>query len=373
MTRTAIKFGMFVALCMGFTVYLASTIGNTSVGGLVGRGPSTYTVKAAFNDVTGLLIDDNVKVSGVPVGKVTGIDVNNGKATVTMSIRSEHKIPDDATASIRWRNLIGQRYVYLNPGASTVSLDKGAFIASTTDVVDLGELFNRLGPIVATIDESKVNDFLDTVTTALEGNEQSISDALDDLAFLVQGLKDRDEAIGRLFTNLEVVSRTIADRDDQLETLLDNLVLLSQTFGDNTALLNTAITEIGAFNRDLSSVLVANRTEIDGLLGSLDNTLNTVEDQLDPLETVLDRVDEFAGATFRSSSYGTWLNQDILCFTVSPPPCNVPDPVPGLLDTLGGVLGTSSADAGGSSSAVAFRDTTRRGSAAIASLVGGQP
>ncbi len=38
MTRTAVKFGLFVALCLAFTLYLASTIGNTTIPGLVGRG-----------------------------------------------------------------------------------------------------------------------------------------------------------------------------------------------------------------------------------------------------------------------------------------------------------------------------------------------
>ena len=73
MTRTAIKFGLFVALCMVFLVYLASTIGNTTALGLVGQGPETYKLSASFDDVSGLLVGDNVKVAGVPVGKVTGI------------------------------------------------------------------------------------------------------------------------------------------------------------------------------------------------------------------------------------------------------------------------------------------------------------
>ncbi len=361
MARTAIKFGMFVALCLGFLLYLASTIGNTSVAGLFGRGPGSYTVAAAFDDVTGLLVGDNVKVAGVAVGKVTDIDVERGQAKVTMSIRDRHALPADTSAAIRWRNLIGQRYVYLFPGDAPVSLEDGATIAETTNVVDLGELFNRLGPIVASIDSNQVNDFLDTVTTALEGNEASVSKTLDDLAVVVSGLGERDEAIGRLIDNLEVVARTVADRDAQIETMLDNLAALSQTFSDNTALLETAILEIGAFNTDLSAVLAANRGEIDRLLRSLDNTLNTVQGQLGPLELTLDRLDENAAATFRSSRNGEFLNQTILCLTVT---AECPHPiVPGLDSITGsGSNGTS---------AVPFAGGHRSGSRAITSLLTG--
>ena len=375
MTRTAIKFGLFVALCMVFLVYLASTIGNTTALGLVGQGPATYELTASFDDVSGLLVGDNVKVSGVPVGKVTGIDVESGQAIVTMAIDDDRRVPADSSASIRWRNLIGQRYVYLVPGDAPVMLQDGDVVDDTTNVIDLGELFNRLGPIVATIDESQVNDFLDTVTTALDGNEASVSAALDDLAFVVQGLGERDAAIGRLIENLEIVARTVADRDAQIETMLDNLSALSRTFSDNTQLLETAILEIGAFNTDLSSVLAANRGEIDGLLTKLDNTLNTVESQLGPLDLALDRLDENAAATFRTSRDGTFLNQAILCLTVLPPPCATPT-YPGLDSLLndvglGGVVGTSAVDP--IAAPTAGTGPRLQGSDAITSLVGGVP
>lgn len=368
MARTAIKFGLFVALCMVFLVYLASTIGNTTALGLIGQGEETYTVEAAFDDVSGLLVGDNVKVAGVPVGKVTDIEVEKGQAVVRMQIDSDRRLPADSAASIRWRNLIGQRYVYLVPGDAPTMLQDDAVLEETTNVIDLGELFNRLGPIVAAVDPNQVNDFLDTITTALDGNEASVSAALDDLAVLVQGLGERDEAISRLIDNLEVVARTVADRDAQIETMLDNLSVLAQTFSDNTALLETAILEVGAFNRDLSTILESNRGEIDRLLRSLDDTLDTVESQLGPLDTALGSLDENASATFRTSRHGTWLNQDILCLTVLAPPCPLPAPILDLEDLLSGVLGASTSEA------TPFTTTgERRGADAILSLVGGAP
>ena len=363
MARTAIKFGMFVAVCLLFTVYLASTIGNTTVGGLIGRGPDTYTLAASFDDVTGLLVDDNVKVAGVPVGKVTGVDVREGKALVRMEIDSDHPLPSDSAAAIRWRNLIGQRYVYLFPGDAPTSFEDGDTVEETTNVIDLGELFNRLGPVVATIDEGKVNEFLETVTSALEGNEADISQALDDLAFVVKGLGERDEAIGSLIENLEVVSRTIADRDAQIETMLDNLAALAGTFSDNTELLDSAITEMGAFNRDLSTILTTNRDELDRIVANLDDTLNTVESQLGPVQVTLDRLDDNGRAAFLSSRNGEFLNQTILCVTVGqPPPCPTPI-VPG----IEAVTGNASTDA-----PVGYTPDRPRGGAAILSLLGGR-
>jgi phospholipid/cholesterol/gamma-HCH transport system substrate-binding protein len=179
---------------------------------------------------------------------------------------------------------------------------------------------------------------------------------------VVKGLGERDQAIGRLIDNLEVVARTVADRDAQIEAMLDNLASLSQTFSDNTELLRTALVEVGSFNRDLSGVLAANRGEIDRLLANLDATLGTVEAELGPLATALDNLDENAASTFRSSSDGTFLNQTILCFTVTAPPCPTPV-VPGLDPVTGQSAGRA---------AVPYSSRHRSGSDAVLSIVGGE-
>lgn len=379
MIRTAIKFGLFVVLCTALLVRLAITIGNTTTSGLaesmtfglIGSSEDTYEVTARFDDVTGLLVNDNVKISGVPVGKVTDIGTDGGEAVVTFQIRTEYPVPDDSRVTIRWRNLIGQRYLYVEPGESPTMLadqDEDIPTERTTSVVDLGELFDRLGPIVSVIEVQDVNAFLDSVTSALDGNEASISQTLDDLAVLVQRLGERDDAIGSLIDNLEVVARTVADRDVQIQTMLDNLAVLSQTFSDNTDLLQTALVEIGQFNTDLSAVLADNRGEIDRIVGTLDTTLNTIEANLDDVEIVVDNIDENAAATFRTSSYGTFLNQDIRCVAVVPlytggDPCALGEG--GLVEQIFGV--TSTADP-----ALLQPQYLRDGDALIA-MLGGTP
>src|SRR5205085_10422518 len=102
--------GLFVALCLAITGTLIFSIGNVQS---LRIGPvqfldDTYKLTATFDDVTGLLKNDNVKVAGVRVGKVTGIKLVEGKAKVTFRIKHGLKLPTDTEASIRWRNLLGQ-------------------------------------------------------------------------------------------------------------------------------------------------------------------------------------------------------------------------------------------------------------------------
>ena len=330
MIRTALKFGVFVVVCLMVTIYLAFTIGNIKINDPLNR--DYYTLTATFDDVTGLSPDDNVKVAGVVVGKVTGVKVDHGRARVTFQVQNRYKVPSNSTAAIRWRNLIGQRYLYLNvpakPASDTLrggdSFDKACDTSvterCTTSVVDLGELFNRLGPIVAAVDPRQVNDFLDTVSQALNGNEDKLSQSIDDLAVLAKALAQRDATIGRLVENLNTVAGTVADRDQQIRIMLDNLVLISQTFSDNTQTIDAALQEFARFSTNLSSVLDGNRGALDNIINNLDTLMTeTIGPKLGTIDSALRELDVTAKSIFKSSDLGEWLNQSILCAAVGPP------------------------------------------------------
>ena len=354
MIRTALKFGAFVLVCLAFTGYLAFTIGNLDVRDPLNR--ANYTVTAAFDDVTGLLLNDNVKVAGVVVGKVTGITTEDGRAVVTFQVDDQHDdIPKDSVAAIRWRNLIGQRYLYLYPGDSPESLQDGDVIDETVSVIDLGELFDELGPIVSSIDPAKVNDFLVTITEALDGREDKVGQALDDLAVLTTGLASRDEAIQRLLTNLDTVADTINRRDAQIEVMLQNLVILSDTFGDNTATLDAALTELAAFGTELDDLLTSSSDELTRLLGNLALVTDTVRGRLPELDAALKGLGDASAAIFRAGNRGEFLNQKILCFTTT-------TPVPGECPPTGDAVAEGT-------SVTPFQAPPRTGAAAIESIL----
>lgn len=318
MRITLIKLGLFVALCLTITIALVFSIGNVQSlrVGPVQLLDDSYRLTATFDDVTGLLLNDNVKVAGVKVGKVTAIKVVEGKAKVTFRVKQSMKLPVDTEATIRWRNLLGQRYLYLYPGEATTTLRGGGTIKTTTSVIDLGELLNRLGPIVAAIEPAQVNQFLDTIVAALNGNETKISEALDNLALVASTLGERDAAIGRLVTNVDTVAAAIGDRDREIRAILDNLSLITKTFNENTDVLDDAVVELGAFNGHLAKLLGNNRSEIDSILTNLASVVAAVGTKLPTVNHALSKLDDAAERLANVSQYGEWLDQSILCLKI---------------------------------------------------------
>src|SRR4051812_20279564 len=305
--QVIVKLLLFFAVCTVLTAYLAFTIGNVHL------FQHTYKLTATFDDATGLLRADNVKVAGVVVGRVSSVKIDQGRAKVDFTVKDSVKVPSDSQVAVRWRNLIGERYLYIYPGTASTVLRDSDRMLKTRSVVDVGELFNRLGPIVKAVDPHDVNTFLDTIVQALDGNTDKIRQSIDNLAVVAQSLGARDQQIGRLIDNVNTVAGAINDRDAQIRTVLDNLVLISQTFSQNTDVLNTAVTELGDFSDNFGSLLANNQTQIDRIVANLNAIVAEVKVKLPTVDSVLGKLDEAAKTLFNASRNGEWLNQVIPC------------------------------------------------------------
>src|SRR5881396_3365613 len=98
---------IFAAVTVTLTAVLGLTIANVTVGPTTG-----YT--ARFTDATGLNPGDDIRMSGVRIGQISSIGVVDNKwAEVHFEVEAARRLPASVTATIKYRNLIGQRYISL--------------------------------------------------------------------------------------------------------------------------------------------------------------------------------------------------------------------------------------------------------------------
>src|ERR1700712_3316601 len=116
-----IKLIAFLVVTSFATYVLAATIANTSYG-------DTRTYQADFTDASGLNIGDDVRV-----GTVSSINiVKHNTAEVTFSVEKDRPLPDSVHINLRYRNLVGQRYLDVEQGAgSTKMQDPGTTIPTS--------------------------------------------------------------------------------------------------------------------------------------------------------------------------------------------------------------------------------------------------
>jgi phospholipid/cholesterol/gamma-HCH transport system substrate-binding protein len=253
MTGTAVRFAVFAAFTLGLTAFIGAQIAKIQFG-------DTYHVVAEFDDVAGLDTGDDVKIAGVKVGQVSGIDTTDeGTARVTLSLDEGVQVPTDSEAAVRWRNLLGQRVVYLYPGQEESALGDGDEVGRTRSVVDIGALIDELGGVVGAIDPNQFNQLITAVAQAVDGNEARVGELLDGAGSLLSVLSERDETIQGLLDDFNTVSAALADRDQQVRTMVENLTLLSEAFAENEDLVDSTLHELGNYSTDLRTVLTGNQ------------------------------------------------------------------------------------------------------------------
>lgn len=135
-----VSVGVFVfigLLCVG---YLTIKLGKLDF-----FGPKGYTVSARFTSVAGLKSGAEVVISGIPVGRVSAVrlDQQRGSAVIDMFIRDDVTLTTDAIASVKTSGLIGDKYIRLSPGGAPDRLGNGDFVTETESAVDLEELISK--------------------------------------------------------------------------------------------------------------------------------------------------------------------------------------------------------------------------------------
>ncbi|MEQ8269888.1 outer membrane lipid asymmetry maintenance protein MlaD [Algiphilus sp.] len=118
------------------------------VAGLDSGGPEEgYTVTADFNNIGGLRSGSAVTLSGVRIGRVSNIAIDDTTfaARVTMKIHAEYdNLPADSGASILTSGLLGEQYIGINPGGAMESLQDGDRLPLTQDALVLENLVGRV-------------------------------------------------------------------------------------------------------------------------------------------------------------------------------------------------------------------------------------
>lgn len=132
--------GLFVLAGLGAIAYLSISVGGLSYG-----GPGGLTIYAVFDQTGGLKPRAPVVISGVKVGQVASITLDeNFRARAALDLDKSLRLPTDTSASIVTSGILGDRYVSLQLGGDEQVLQNGDEIAFTESAVILERLIGKL-------------------------------------------------------------------------------------------------------------------------------------------------------------------------------------------------------------------------------------
>ncbi|WP_127784004.1 MCE family protein [Rhodococcus sp. X156] len=310
-----LKLGAFILITLLATGLLAATISNSGSGG----GPA---VKAVFTDVTGLNVGDDVRISGVKVGRVSKIKIKDKRlAEVNMDLEKNRTIPADATATLRYRNIVGQRYIAVGQGdsASSGSMADGGVIPveQTEPAVDLTVLFGGFKPLFQALEPAQVNQLSYEIIQVLQGEGGTVNSLVANTATLTNSIADKDRVIGELIGNLNTVLDTVNQRSDKVSSLVVSLQQLVSGLSQDREAITSSISSLSQLADATTALLRPARSPLQSsiaALGDVSANLNRNEARVNTflvnLPTKLDGVN-------RTASYGSWFNQYLCSADIS--------------------------------------------------------
>lgn len=132
--------GIFVVIGIICVVYMTVSLGKLNL-----FNNDYYTLKARFNTVSGLRSGNYVSALGINIGSVQSFELDQERqmAVVTMNIRKNVVVFDDAMASIRTEGLIGDKFISIDLGGAGDVLADGDYIIDTESPADIMDLVSK--------------------------------------------------------------------------------------------------------------------------------------------------------------------------------------------------------------------------------------
>ena len=233
----------FVMSCVGVLLYLW-----LSFGGVVPLRSEGYRFDVRFPEATQLAEQSDVRIAGVPVGKVVKIEMGPGNTTeATLEMRSRYApVAKNARAMLRQKSLLGETFVDLSPGnRSRGTVDDGGLLAASAvaPTVELDEIFR-------TFDDDTQQAFqtwMQSQAASANGRAEDINATFGNLPEFVEA---GDDILAELNAQSRAVSETVRGTGDFFAAISERDGQLSRLITESNRLFETT----AARNRDFAAI-----------------------------------------------------------------------------------------------------------------------
>lgn len=282
----------------------------TTIRPLGQSGETSY--RAEFSNASRLKSGDQVRVAGVAVGSVASVEVTP-RSTAMVTFQVDHDLPltTGTHATIRYLNLIGDRYLSLTRGGGP-ELGPNGFIplADTQPALDLNALFDGFRPLFAALSPGDVNKLANEIVATLQGEGGTITSLLQNTAVLTSTIANKDAVIGQVVTNLNNVLATFDSHQAGMQQLISQLDrFVGGLAGDRTAILDS-IDHINQLTSITSALLRTARPDLHNDITELGRAASRLSApaNLTLLAKVLSTTPGKLQRIIRSGAYGSWFN-----------------------------------------------------------------
>ena len=241
--------------------------------------------------------------------------VSDQKVHVTFDADRPIVLTTGTKASIRYLNLVGDRYLELVDGpGSTRVLPAGAEIPidRTEPALDLDLLLGGLKPVIQGLNPQDVNALTTSLLQIFQGQGDTMASLLSKTSSFTNGLADNNQVIEQLIDNLNVTMATLSKGGDQFSTSIDRLENLVTGLAADRDPIGDAIESLSTGTASIADLLNKARAPLAGTVDQLNRLAPILNQDKGRLDSQIQKLPLDYKKLARLGAYGSFI-QFYLC------------------------------------------------------------
>jgi len=304
--RNPVPIGAAGLALMAVLLLLAFNISSLPV---IGGGDH---FRAAFSEAGGLKKGDDVRIAGVKVGTVDGIDLENAHVRVDFTVTEPVRFGRDTAASVRMQTLLGQKYLALEPaGGGQLREHSEIPLERTVSSYDIVDAFSDLATTSEEIDTDQLAKSLTTLSDTFKDSPPHVKAALDGLSRLSRTIASRDAELQKLLASANSVSGTVAQRNKAVESIIKDADLLMAELDKRRDDIHTLFTNTSAMAEQLTGLVRDNRAQLKPALDQLTRVLAVLQKHEQDLDRTIAAMAPFTRMFANVLGNGRWFDSYI--------------------------------------------------------------
>lgn len=263
--------------------------------------------QAVFAEAGGIASGNDVRVSGVKVGAVSDVSLEDGDALVTFVVDAKVRLGLDSTAHIRTGSLLGARVLTLEPaGRGRMHPSDVIPMARTSSPYSLTQAVSDLTESSAATSTATLNQSLDALSSTIDRIAPQLGPTFDGLTRLSRSFNNRSETLGDLLKSATNVTAVLSQRSQQINTLILNGNDLLGVLVERRNAIAELLANTAAVARQLSGLVKDNEAELAPTLDQLNSVAAMLEKNRDNLSQALPGLKKFELTSAETVSNGSY-------------------------------------------------------------------
>lgn len=270
----------------------------------------TYSVTGVFADSAGISGGDDVRVAGVKVGRVSGVEADreDGNVKIEMVVNKGVNLGPQTTAEVALETLLGTKFVRLSGPVEQPYLESGAVIPieRTKLPFDVFELARIGTETIREADTERLNLLVDQLATITEDRREELEALIIGLEGVSSSINEREGALQTLLDRADTISATLAEKDQVLVRLLEQSKGVLDVLEARRAELAKGLEGADTLTAQLADLTSKFKATLDQLLTTVHKTVAIVDERQADLDRALAWLGPGALGLAQAVNHGEW-------------------------------------------------------------------